>query len=624
MKKKIRKFENHSITRRLYLLFSLICLLFLVLIARLGYMQITHQAYYTDKLAKATKKTVKQGSVRGQIYDASGKPLVENVGKQVLTFTRDRKMTAQEMRETAGKLLQYVDVENPQVTERQEVDYYLANTKVYQDEKKIIYLYSQMNAVENFATGIITTQALGAEQIATIAADSQDLPGIAITTSWDRKVLDTPLASIIGNVSTEQAGLPAEEVEDYVKKGYALNDRVGTSYLEKEYENVLQGKRSEKEILLDKNGNMEKVVDVSKGAKGENLKLSIDLDFQKGVEDILRSAFSAELQAGNATYSEGVYAVAGSQDLSADALGTVTNVFVPGSVVKGATLTSGWENGAISGNQVLTDQPIVFAGSAPINSWFTQYGSRSINAVEALEYSSNTYMVQIALKMMGQPYTPNMTLQVDQVEPAMKKLRSTFAEYGLGTSTGIDLPNESTGFIPKEYTVGNYLTNAFGQFDNYTPMQLAQYAATVANDGKRVSPHVVEGIYDNNDQGGLGQLKKAIETKELNQVHISEEDMALIKQGFYQVANGTSGLTTGKTVGQGASVSISAKTGTAETTVDGGKQAINTNVVAYAPSNNPKIAVAVVFPHNTNLQATVSHSITRDIINLYNQKHPMN
>ena len=242
-------------------------------------MQITHQAYYTDKLAKATKKTVKQGSVRGQIYDASGKPLVENVGKQVLTFTRDRKMTAQEMRETAGKLLQYVDVENPQVTERQEVDYYLANTKVYQEvvehlpekneiwipmatacrkprfikrqwivstlqnsaiqmmRKKIIYLYSQMNAVENFATGIITTQALGAEQIATIAADSQDLPGIAITTSWDRKVLDTPLASIIGNVSTEQAGLPAEEVEDYVKKGYALNDRVGTSYLEKEYEN---------------------------------------------------------------------------------------------------------------------------------------------------------------------------------------------------------------------------------------------------------------------------------------------------------------------------------------------------------------------------------------------------
>ena len=75
-----------------------------------------------------------------------------------------------------------------------------------------------MNAVENFATGIITTQALGAEQIATIAADSQDLPGIAITTSWDRKVLDTPLASIIGNVSTEQAGLQQKRLKIMSKK----------------------------------------------------------------------------------------------------------------------------------------------------------------------------------------------------------------------------------------------------------------------------------------------------------------------------------------------------------------------------------------------------------------------
>ena len=75
-----------------------------------------------------------------------------------------------------------------------------------------------MNAVENFATGIITTQTLGAEQIATMRLQSGPSGEFAITTSWDRKVLDTPLASIIGTVSTEQAGLPAEEVEDYVKK----------------------------------------------------------------------------------------------------------------------------------------------------------------------------------------------------------------------------------------------------------------------------------------------------------------------------------------------------------------------------------------------------------------------
>ncbi|WP_062198713.1 penicillin-binding protein PBP2B [Streptococcus sp. DD04] len=678
-----RKFDSHSITRRLYLLFGIVGVLFLTLIVRLGYMQVINQKFYTDKLAKASKTRITTSSVRGQIYDAAGNPLVENTTKQVVTYTRDNKATAGEIRETAQKLLNYVTVSDIAVTDRQAVDYYLADKDVYRevveklpknekfdtdgnrleeskiykaavesidpsklgytdDEKKAIMLFSQMNAISNFSTGTIQTDTLSTEQIAILASSEKDLPGISISTSWDRKVLDTSLASIVGNISTEKAGLPVEEVDEYLKKGYSLNDRVGTSYLEKEYESTLQGKRAVKEIHLNKNGNMESVEKISDGSKGDNLKLTIDLSFQQGVEDILKSAFNTELSSGNATYSEGVYAVAmdpdtGSilalagvkhdletGDVSADALGTITNVFVPGSVVKAATLTAGWQYGAISGNQSLVDQPITFAGSAPINSWFTSFGSRSITAVEALEYSSNTYMVQLALNMLGTPYTPNMALSSDNLDTAMEKLRSVFAEYGLGASTGIDLPNESTGYIPKDFTVSNYITNAFGQFDNYTPLQLAQYAATVANNGKRVAPHLVEGIYGNNEQGGLGDLIEKKETKELNQVNISAENMALLKQGFYQVVNGGSGFTTGRTIAQGATVSISAKTGTAETYVNGGTSAINTNVVSYAPSDTPKIAVAVVFPHNTDLSSTVSHSITRDIINLYNQQHPMN
>lgn len=678
-----RKFDSHSITRRLYLLFGIVGVLFLALIVRLGYMQVINQKFYTDKLAKASKTRITTSSVRGQIYDAAGNPLVENTTKQVVTYTRDNKATAGEIRETAQKLLNYVAVSDIAVTDRQAVDYYLADKDVYRevveklpknekfdtdgnrleeskiykaavesidpsklgytdDEKKAIMVFSQMNAISNFSTGTIQTDPLSMEQVAILASSEKDLPGISISTSWDRKVLDTSLASIVGNISTEKAGLPVEEVDEYLKKGYSLNDRVGTSYLEKEYESTLQGKRAVKEIHLNKNGNMESVEKISDGSKGNNLKLTIDLSFQQGVEDILKSAFNAELSSGNATYSEGVYAVAmdpdtGSilalagvkhdletGDVSADALGTITNVFVPGSVVKAATLTAGWQYGAISGNQSLVDQPITFAGSAPINSWFTSFGSRSITAVEALEYSSNTYMVQLALNMLGTPYTPNMALSSDNLDTAMEKLRSVFAEYGLGASTGIDLPNESTGYIPKDFTVSNYITNAFGQFDNYTPLQLAQYAATVANNGKRVAPHLVEGIYGNNEQGGLGDLIEKKETKELNQVNISAENMALLKQGFYQVVNGGSGFTTGRTIAQGATVSISAKTGTAETYVNGGTSAINTNVVSYAPSDTPKIAVAVVFPHNTDLSSTVSHSITRDIINLYNQQHPMN
>ena len=180
----------------------------------------------------------------------------------------------------------------------------------------------------------------------------------------------------------------------------------------------------------------------------------------------------------------------GAQDFKANALGTITDVFVPGSVVKGATLTAGWRSGAIYGNQVLTDQPINIAGSAPITSWFTDQGSRAITATQALEYSSNTYMVQIAIKLLGQQYVPGMALSTDNMDKAMTTLRDTYADFGMGVSTGLDLPGESEGYISKNYNVANVLTEAFGQYDSYTTIQLAQYVASIANGGKRVQPHL--------------------------------------------------------------------------------------------------------------------------------------
>ena len=680
----MRKFNSHSIPIRLNLLFSIIILLFMTIIGRLLYMQVLNKGFYETKLASASKTKVTTSSARGEIYDASGKPLVENTVKQVVSFTRNNKMTAADLKETAKKLLAYVGVTSPTLTDRQLADYYLADQDVYkkvveslprekrldsdgnrlseselynnavdsvqtsqlnytEDEKKEIYLFSQLNAVGNFETGTIATDSLTDTQIALIASASKNLPGISISTTWDRKVLETSLSSIVGSVSGEKAGLPAEEADAYIKKGYSLNDRVGTSYLEKQYEETLQGKRSVKEIHLDKYGNMESVENIEAGTKGNNIKLTIDLAFQDSVDNLLKSYFTSELGNGGAKYSEGVYAVAlnpktgavlsmsgikhdlKTGELTPDSLGTVTNVFVPGSVVKAATISSGWENGVLSGNQTLTDQSIVFQGSPPINSWYTAFsGPMPITAVQALEYSSNTYMVQTALGIMGLTYQPNMIAGIGNLDSAMGKLRSTFGEYGLGSATGIDLPDESTGFIPKDYDLANYITNSFGQFDNYTPMQLAQYVATIANDGVRMAPRIVEGIYGNNDKGGLGDLIQQLQPSEMNKVNISASDMSILQQGFYQVAHGTSGLTTGRAFSNGAAVSISGKTGTAESYVADGQQATNTNAVAYAPSDNPQIAVAVVFPHNTNLTNGVGPSIARDIINLYNQYHSMN
>ncbi|MCR1233152.1 penicillin-binding protein PBP2B [Streptococcus suis] len=681
--------ENNGnfISIRLNILFSIVIFLFLVLILRLADMQIVNHDFYSNKLSTASQKIISNGSVRGQIYDAQGKPLVENQIQQVVSFTRSNKMSAQEMKEVANKLLQWVKVSDVSVTERDKADYYLADTEVYkqvveklpkdklydsdgnyleeatiyanaveslsedvlnysEQENQAIELFKQMNGAAYFATVNLVTDSLSAEQVAHIVANESQLPGISTTNNWQRNILPTSLSSVIGTVTSEQAGLPAEDAEYYLSKGYSPNDRVGTAYLEKQYEEVLQGQREKKEINLDRNGNVESIKTIQEGQQGNNIKLTIDLAFQDGVNAILKKYFESELSTGSALYSEGVYAVAlnpstgavlamsgyshekGSSTITEDALGTITSVFTPGSIVKGATISSGWENGVISGNQVQLDEPIYFAGSAPITSWWA-YGSFNIDATEALEYSSNAYMVKIALGLLGQTYSANMYLNDgDTLTNAMTKLRSTFAEYGLGASTGIDLPLESIGFLPEEYSTANFITNAFGQFDNYTPMQMAQYAATIANNGTRISPHLVEGIYGNNAQGGLGELIETVSGKEMNQVNISAEEMSLLRQGFYQVVNGSGRFNTGSAIGRGAAVTISAKTGRAETftTTPAGDvvTAVNTNVVAYAPSENPKIAVAVVLPNLTNENSTTTNTITQEIINLYHSLSPMN
>ena len=564
-----------SISRRVYLLFGVVFVLFLLLFARLTYMQVYNKSFYTKKLEDNSKYTVRIASERGQIFDAKGVALTTNQSKDVITFTRSNLVSSDTMKKVAEKLATMVTLTETKVTARQKRDFYLADSATYkrvvndlpndkktdkfgnklaeatiynnavdavpdeavdysEDELKIVYIYSQMNAVSNFSTVTLKTGDLTPEQIAIVAAKQKELNGITVAKDWERHTVDSALSPLIGKVSSSEAGLPQEDAKEYLKKGYALNDRVGTSYLEKEYEEKLQGKHTVREITVDKEGEVASDKITQKGSKGNNLQLTIDLDFQKGVEDILGQQLSSEISENKATYSEGMYAVVmnadtgavlamagqkheqGAQDFKANALGTITDVFIPGSVVKGATLTAGWRSGAIYGNQVLTDQPINIAGSAPITSWFTDQGSRAITATQALEYSSNTYMVQIAIKLLGQQYVPGMALSTDNMDKAMTTLRDTYADFGMGVSTGLDLPGESEGYISKNYNVANVLTEAFGQYDSYTTIQLAQYVASIANGGKRVAPHIVGGIYDAGANGSLGTLASTVDTRVLN------------------------------------------------------------------------------------------------------------
>ena len=688
---KVLENPSKAILKRVNVLFFFIFALFLILVGRLYQMQIANKSFYDKKLeTSGSMSTVTEGTARGQIYDAKGMPLVANQAVQTINFTRSNTMTAEEMRQVAIKLISVIpdSVKTDNLTKRDKKDFFLANpdnlAKVqsqlaakdkidaktgeklsegdlyakYVDkvtDEEIVFdadtelaakLYKRMNATSNFATTIIASGNFTAEQQATIAENERSYRGISVGTTWEREYADSTLGSILGTVTSEKAGIPEKYLDEYLKKGYSRNDRVGTSYLEKGYEDELHGTNAVKQVIVDKNGQVKGEKILKPGEKGKNLKLTIDSKFQQGVQDILKKNFASLQTDGFGGYSEGAYAVVMNPKTGAiyalggikydlktgaitdDALGTIQNVFIPGSVVKMGTIAAGWQNGVLSGNQVLNDQPIQIQGSQVKQSWFTNGMSTPISAVQALEYSSNTYMIQTALDILGQPYHPNMAIYTSKLEDSFGKFRKTYGEFGLGVPTGLDIPGESTGFNGVEETAGNYLDESFGQYDNYTPLQLAQYAATIANDGKRVAPHLVEGIYDSNTDGSLGALTKVIETKTLNMVDISLENVSLLQQGMYQVTHG-GGMATGKDIMTNASVSINAKTGTSETyKLDpNGNQAylsVN-NVVAYAPSENPQIAIGVMVPDTVikpdGVTTHANQNITRDIVNLYNSMY---
>lgn len=678
--------QNKShIPFRLNFLFFVIFGLFVILVTRLGYLQIVEGDKMKVEMKASTTITVKENAPRGEIYDAKGTALVKNTANRAITFTRGSAMKAYEILDIANELDKLIDVPaDENLTARDKKDYWLADknhlkeaedrlsfkeknldtSNEYQklvdkvkdseiqfseDQLKVATIFKRMNSAAELSTVFIKNDGVTDEELAVVAERASDLPGVSVGMDWDRKYnddLEGSLKSILGTITTEKEGLPAEEADALLKKGYARNDRVGKSYLEKQYEEELQGKKGEFQVTLNNQGTIEKQKEIKKSEKGSNVVLTINSDFQKKVEDILKKHYQGLVDSGVAKYSPGAYAVAmnpntgevlamtgfthdmNSKEIEENTLGTITSAFEPGSVVKAGTVTAGYQTGVITGNDTLIDQPIKLAGTALKGSIYNKSLGNQIplNTVKALEWSSNAYMMQIVLRMLGVQYQQEMTLPESASSKEMyDKLRKAFAEYGMGVKTQIDLPNEFEGYINNLFGTdkapggGNLLDLSFGQYDTYTPMQLAQYASTVANGGTRISPHVVKGIYGNNDSGGLGELQKEITGKKLNQVDITAEQMGIIKQGFYQAVHGTDGYTTAKDLAS-AKLDTAAKTGTAETVVSVNGQAVNTinsNIVAYAPSDNPQVAISVMLPNLDEEHDDTNKAIAKDIINAF-------
>jgi cell division protein FtsI/penicillin-binding protein 2 len=676
-----KKKKKEHVPFRLNILFFVVFLLFSVLILRLGELQIVFGDDFKREIERTEDITVNNPVPRGKMFDRNGKIIVDNKPLNAITYTKYQQTTQKEMLETAGRLAKIIDMTGKKVPIRDKKDFWiltnpkpakakitekewasykqkkLTDKQIYQlqldritedDLKSIsgekletLAIYRQFNSGYALTPQIVKNVNVTDKEYAIVSENLENLPGVDTTTDWERSyVFGDTLKSILGDVTTSESGIPKEQLQNYMARDYSRNDRVGKSYLELKYEDVLHGQKAKVKNVTDKTGHILSTEVVSEGKRGKDLVLTVDMDLQKKVEDIIEEEMWSAKQKPNTSLLDRAFVVlmdphtgevlslAGKQIgkdkkghtvMNDFAGGNITTSYNVGSAVKGATILTGYKTGAIQPGSTQLDEPLRIASSPVMSSWRT-FGR--INDLRALQVSSNVYMWKTVIAMAGGQYRAGQPLPLDY--SAFDTLRQSFSQFGLGTRTGIDLPNEMSGFPGPERTPGLLLFLAIGQYDTYTPIQLAQYVSTIANGGNRIQPHMVKEIrepeMENNE---LGPIVEEIQPKVLNRLDMKESWIKRVQEGFRMVMQ----------VGDGTAVSHfknkpynpAGKTGTAQAFYYGsdkskyGTPVMNLSLVSFAPADNPEVAMAVVVPwaYQGNSGPSLNNLIGKRVLDAY-------
>ena len=656
-----------TINNRLEIFGIIIIMIFLVLSIFLVKTIYINRNYYNEKLYALTNQYVYgESAPRGRIYDRNKKLLVDNKEVLEIVYKKEKGVSVNNELELVKDVYEHIDLDYSKLNIRNLKEYYLAkysdkgnekitdnewnklkmrkltSTDIYnlkidriteedlsvlnEDDKKQAYLYYLMNSGYSYKEKIIKSNA-SYEEYAYFVENSNSYPGFSTKTSWERiyPYGDT-FKSILGSVGP----IPKEKKEEYLKMGYSLDDKVGLSNIEKEYEEYLAGKKA-----IYKKVSNDRLELVSNSVRGNDIILSIDIDLIKEIDEIIdRNLIRAKGEA-NTNYFSKTYviiqkpntgeilAMSGRQILknNDDTYTTyditpysLTDPMTPGSVIKGASMLVGFNSGVVSPGEKMTDECVKLY-NFPKKCSSHRVGV--LDDIKALAESSNVYQFKIAMRVAGIDYSYNTKATV--TKDAFDTYRNTFKQFGLGVKTEIDLPVESLGYTSDTVSPDLLLNYSIGQFDTYTPIQLSQYITTLASDGNRLKPHLLNSVYDSNDN-----LIFNYEPTILNKVETKEEYLNRVKDGFAAVMD----IGLGRNV-MGNSPEPAGKTGTSESFLDtdgDGKidtETVSNAFVGYAPRNEPKMTITVTSPDvedpNTEIDfhSYVNRRIAREISNKY-------
>jgi penicillin-binding protein 2 len=499
---------------------------------------------------------------------------------------------------------------------------------------------------------------LNKKEVAYFLERKSEFPGIDVVEDSVRHYdKDTVAVQTVG-YQKKFKFMDAEKLYDSTREANASKDKnpaldytseelVGADGLEMYYQNELRGKNGYKKVSIDPRNMATGVSEIVPPEKGYDLHTNINKNIQmiaeKAIMDqidwVHKNPVSGEVhpnaKTGYAVAMEvdtgNVVAMASMPDYDTNVWqsggidpddwakintnyqnGTITpyssgqsghnfgsNVLL-GSTIKPLSVLIGLNEGLFKTTDYYTDRGIAYFGkndsSSVRNSGRHVYGS--INPSQAIRVSSNAFMVDMVGERLYNKYKSE----------GIRKWDEYMKEFGLGVSTGVDLPKEFLGQLgynnESETALSRLVYASFGQQGGYTTMQLAQYTATLASRGSRMEPHIVNKITDEN-----GNIIKEFKPKVLNKVEF--------KDAYWDTV--IDGMRTDVSAFTGFPYDFARKTGTSQQWGAGANRD-NGVFIAFAPRVNPKLAVAVIIPEG-GFGAWSAAPVARKIFDAYDQEY---
>lgn len=438
--------------------------------------------------------------------------------------------------------------------------------------------------------------------------------GAKIIRSSARQYATTYATHILGTV-----GGISDYTEEWKERGYRMDDTIGLSGVEAAFEDYLRGTDGKRMISVNSDGKITGEYYSVEPRSGYTVELTVDLKLQQAVEDTLaakvaqlnqkdhldsRGAAAAVVKVGTgeilalascpsydlSTWRQD-YAELSSDPATPMLNRAASSAYAPGSTLKPATAVAALESGATTPSETLFDTGYWKYPSTTWNggTWCWKHsGHGKVNATTAITNSCNYYFAEMGYRM------------------GLDTLNEYYSALGLGEPTGIEIGEKTGRQATNEGGSNQAPWAAYGQADQlYTPLQLANYIATLVSGGQHCPAHLLKSVksYDNSEIIATG------DTTPLNTLNISDSTLQAVKKGMYGYTQ-PGGMV--YSYFKDCIVSAGAKTGTAQL---GGGLKNNGVFVAFAPYDDPEIAIALVLEKGDAGAALATTAV--DIINAY-------